>query len=173
MTTPQSSEPRIAYLVKQVERGLRARLDKVLAPLGVTTPEYTALSILGARDGLSSAQLARRVFVTPQAMNQIVLELEGRGLIRRKVSESHSRVMCISLTPKGAALLARCDRASLPIEERLLSSLSTADALVLRRVLTSCAHALADTAPAEDAGTAGANGRSRPRAAAGARLRSE
>jgi DNA-binding MarR family transcriptional regulator len=139
-------EPRIAYLVKRVERGLRFRLDRALAALGVTTPEYTALSILGARDGLSSAQLARRVFVTPQAMNQIVLGLEHRGLIRRKVSADHGRVMHISLTPRGKALLETCDRATLPIEERLLESLSKADATALRRVLTACASALVDRA---------------------------
>jgi len=119
-------------------------LDRTLAPLGVTTPEYTALSILEARDGLSSAQLARRVFVTPQAMNQIVLGLEDRGLIRRKVSETHGRVMCISLTPKGKAVLERCDRASLPLEEQVLAGLSKADATALRRGLIACASSLVD-----------------------------
>ncbi len=71
-----------------------------------------------------------------------MLGLEERGLIRRKVSESHGRVMRISLTPKGTTLLATCDRASLPIEERLLESLSKNDAAALRRVLTACARAL-------------------------------
>ena len=137
-------EPRIAYLVKRVERGLRFRLDRTLSRLGVTTPEYTALSILGDRDGLSSAQLARRVFVSPQAMNQIVLSLEHRGLIRRRVSPDHGRVMHISLTATGSVLLATCDRATLPIEERLLESLSKADAMALRHVLTACAGALVE-----------------------------
>lgn len=144
MASSTGPEPRIAYLVKRVERGLRARLDQALSASGVSTPEYTALSILGARDGLSSAQLARRVFVTPQAMNQIVLGLEERGLIQRKVSASHGRVMQISLTARGWAVLGVCDRVTLPIEERLLASLSRADAAALRRVLAACASALVD-----------------------------
>ena len=38
----------------------RARMEEVLRPLGVTLHQYTALSILERREGLSSAQLARR-----------------------------------------------------------------------------------------------------------------
>jgi DNA-binding MarR family transcriptional regulator len=137
-------ELRLAYLIKWVERGLRLRLDHALSECGVTTPEYTALSVLREREGLSSAQLARRVFVTPQAMNQIVIELERRGLIRRKISETHGRTLNTSLTAVGAALLVRCDRATLVIEERLLEGLSKSDAAALRRTLSLCADALID-----------------------------
>jgi DNA-binding MarR family transcriptional regulator len=134
--------PRISYLVKWVERGIRLRLDDALSPYGISTPEYTALSVLRERQGLSSAQLARRVFVTAQAMNQIVIALESRGLIRRIPSENHARTMCASLTEKGAALLATCDRATLPIEQLLLSELSRIEATTLRRALSVCVSSL-------------------------------
>ena len=137
-------EPRIAYLIKWVERGLRAHLDEALSTSGVSTPEYTALSVLRERDGLSSAQLARRVFVTPQAMNLIVLELERRGLVRRRQSETNARTMQLSLTSKGVTCLEACDRATLPVEERFLANLSKSDAATLRRALTVCAGALFD-----------------------------
>jgi DNA-binding MarR family transcriptional regulator len=139
-----ASEPRLSYLVKWVERGLRLRLYVALEPHGVTTPEYTALSVLRERDGLSSAQLARRVFVTAQAMNQLVIRLERRGLIRRRQSPSHAKTMCASLTPKGATLLAACDRATLPIEERVLSHLSPSDASALRCALSICVESFND-----------------------------
>jgi len=138
------NSPRLSYLVKWVERGLRLRLDLALEPHGVTTPEYTALSVLRERDGLSSAQLARRVFVTAQAMNQLVIRLERRGLIRRTPSASHAKTMCTSLTAKGAALLAACDRATLPIEERALSQLSRSDAAALRRTLSTLVDSFDD-----------------------------
>jgi DNA-binding MarR family transcriptional regulator len=142
MASGSGRTPHVAYLVKRVERAIRLRLDGALAPLAVTTPEYTALSILGARDGLSSAELSRRVFVTPQAMNQIVLALEDRGMIRRKVSAHHGRVMTTSLTAKGKATLEACDRAALRIEEQLLESLPKSDAVTLGRVLSACVDAL-------------------------------
>ncbi|WP_345409946.1 hypothetical protein [Nonomuraea salmonea] len=42
-----------------------------------------ALSELRLRDAPSSADLARIAFVTPQAMNLVIRDLEQRGLIRR------------------------------------------------------------------------------------------
>jgi DNA-binding MarR family transcriptional regulator len=72
---------RISYLIKWVERGVRSGLDTALSALNVTTPEYTTLSVLRHRSGLSSAQLARRAFVSAQAMNQLVVSLERYGWI--------------------------------------------------------------------------------------------
>jgi DNA-binding MarR family transcriptional regulator len=153
--------PRVAYLVKWVERSLRLLLDEALEPSGVSTPEYTALSVLRQRDGLSSAQLARRVAVTPQAMNQIVIGLERRGLIRRE-NEAHGRMMGTSLTAKGAELLSVCDRATLPVEERLLSGLSRTEVAAFRRTLTACAASLGERAasgtPSQTERRAGKNG---------------
>ena len=138
-----SRVPRVAYLVKWVERGLRLRLDEALAPCKVSTPEYTALSILRGRDGLSSAQLARRVGVTPQAMNQIVIGLERRVFIRRRAG-TQGRMMGTCLTVKGVKLLDQCDRATLPVEERLLSGLSATEVAALRRALSSCVASLGE-----------------------------
>jgi DNA-binding MarR family transcriptional regulator len=135
-------QPRVSYLVKWVERGLRTQLDAVLAGYELTTPEYTALSVLHERDGLSSAQLARRTFVSPQAMNQLVISLERRGLIARRPDAEHRAVLKTSLTREGRALVERADRATRAIEGRLLSGLSSAQVDGLRDALASCAGAL-------------------------------
>jgi len=170
MSSRSSHVPRIAYLVKWVERSLRLRLDEVLAPCEISTPDYTALSVLRERDGLSSAQLARRVCVTPQAMNQIVIGLERRGLIRRR-SGTHGRMMSASLTVKGMELLALGDRATLPVEERMLSGLSRAEIGVLRRALSSCVASLRERGVrGEETGTILGRARRRKEGAAAARL---
>jgi DNA-binding MarR family transcriptional regulator len=134
--------PRVSYLVKWVERGLRMRLDAILGDLGVSTPEYTLLSVLARREGLSSAQLARRSLVSAQAMNQLVIALEKRRLIVRKADPDHGRIQRASLTPAGRKLVAACDRATADIEELLLSGLSRTQADEFRRVLSRCVDAL-------------------------------
>src|SRR3954462_12780026 len=99
-------EPRVSYLVGRLDRILRRRLGDALAPHGLSLPEYTTLSVLRARPGPSNAQLARRSLITPQAMNEVLARLEGRGLVRREVDPAHARIRRARLTAAGETLLA-------------------------------------------------------------------
>src|ERR687894_847430 len=89
---------RLTYLIKRLEMAERARMEEVLRPLGITLHQYTALSILERREGLSSAQLARRHFVTPQAMHQLVASMERDGLIERRSDDDNRRILRAWLT---------------------------------------------------------------------------
>jgi DNA-binding MarR family transcriptional regulator len=115
--------PRVSYLVARLDRLLRLWLADTLAPFGVSLPEYTALSILGRRSGLTNAQLARRTYVSPQAMQQITEGLIARGLIARAPDQSRGRVLPATLTDAGRELLARCDEAVDRLEERMMHDL--------------------------------------------------
>jgi DNA-binding MarR family transcriptional regulator len=115
--------PRVSYLVARLDRLLRLWLADVLAPFAVSLPEYTAMSILGRRAGLTNAQLARRTYVSPQAMQQITEGLIARGLIQRAPDQSRGRVLPASLTAAGRDLLGRCDEAVDGLEERMMGSL--------------------------------------------------
>lgn len=142
-----TSAPRVAYLVYRVERRVRTRLDEVTRDHGVTTTEYVALSVLRDRDGMSSAELARWAFVTPQAMNLVISALERRRLVRRRPDPQHRRVLRASVTPKGRQVLERCDRSMDEIEADMLRGLSPEEVERLRSALGSCAHALETTRP--------------------------
>ncbi len=66
-----SLEPSLLYAIKQVELAVRSHLDDLLKGSGVTAVQYTALTVLRRRDGLTSAQLARNSFVKTQSMADI------------------------------------------------------------------------------------------------------
>jgi DNA-binding MarR family transcriptional regulator len=136
------SLPRISYLVFRLERHIRARLDDALARHAVTSTEYMALSELRLRDGLSSAQLARIAFVTPQAMNLVIRDMEKRGLIRRTPDLTRGRMLRASLTRKGLSTLARCDRALDAIEELMLAETDDKTQKTLAETLTECTRTL-------------------------------
>jgi DNA-binding MarR family transcriptional regulator len=135
---------RISYLIKWVERGVRSGLDTVLHGMDVTTPEYTTLSVLRHRSGLSSAQLARRAFVSAQAMNQIVVALERNGWIERTPDPENGRILRAKLTRAGRAVVAACDKATAEVERTLLSRLSADEVAQLRALLEACADSLTD-----------------------------
>jgi DNA-binding MarR family transcriptional regulator len=69
----------LLYLIKRTELAVRARLEELLKPAGITALQYTALTVLQRRDGISAAQLARDSFVTAQSMADMVRALERRG----------------------------------------------------------------------------------------------
>ncbi|WP_345570522.1 MarR family transcriptional regulator [Streptomyces plumbiresistens] len=141
---------RITYLVKQVERGVRSVLDQTVRDFGLTTPQYAALSVLARRSGLSSAQLARRAFVTPQAMNQIVAQLEAAELITREPDPANWRILRASLTREGERRLAACEAEVDQIEGRMLNALDPEAVELLRGSLQACALALRGLAESVD-----------------------
>ena len=113
-----SGEPRISYVVGRLDRAISREIAKRVAPL--TVAQYTALSVIRARDGLSNAQLARRTYVTSQSMNAVVMRLEKDGLIRRSRDPGHGRVMRSELTPAGHEVLRRCDESVDELEATML-----------------------------------------------------
>ncbi len=134
-TTTTAGQPRISYLVARLDRLIRSRLSDALRPFDVSVTQYTLMSVLDHRPGLSNAQLARRSYISAQAMHQLVQSLEGRGLITRVSSPSHGRVQLAELTTEGRQLLDRCDRAVAVIESELFGGLGDGEESHLRRLL--------------------------------------
>ncbi len=138
-----SAEPRTTYLVKQLELAIRAEMDVIAGAFGVTALQYTALSVLARHPGLSSAQMARRSFVSAQAGNEMVTILERKGLIVRTPDAANRRIRRINLTAAGHAVLAQCDHQIDRFEERMLDTLAPADVTALRTALDACISRLA------------------------------
>ncbi|TNC20462.1 MarR family winged helix-turn-helix transcriptional regulator [Amycolatopsis alkalitolerans] len=133
---------RTAYLVKQLELAMRARLDAAVRPYGLTTIQYTALAELRRHPGLSSAQLARRSFVSAQTMQELVARLELQGLVRRKPSGRNKRVLQASLTAEGQRILAESDGEVDEIERDMLADLDPDQVTALRHALRLCTRRL-------------------------------
>jgi len=45
----QLPEPRISYVVARLERAVRQAINELVKPYGLTTLQYTTLSVLGRR----------------------------------------------------------------------------------------------------------------------------
>jgi DNA-binding MarR family transcriptional regulator len=136
-------EPRISYVIARLERAIRAGINERVRPHGLTTLQYTTLSVLAIRgEPLSNAQLARRAYMTPQAMSEVIRALERNGLIERNAHPNHRRLLPATLTTKGRRVLAECDAAVAEMEEKMLSELGSTARTSLRESLMSCVRAL-------------------------------
>ncbi len=132
----------LAYLLRQAQAATRLRMERSLADLGVTTPQFVVLTMLKAYPGLSGADLARVALLTPQTVGVIIRNLERDGAIRKTPHPIHGRVLQWTVTKRGATLLDKCRRHALAIERRLAAGLSAKAQATVRRWLAKIAMEL-------------------------------
>ncbi|MFI5753979.1 MarR family winged helix-turn-helix transcriptional regulator [Streptomyces sp. NPDC051569] len=142
----------LGFHVKRAEQAIMARKAEALRDLDLTVAQCKVLSfLLGSDVSKSCTQLAREALVTSQTMNGIVKNLEAKGLVDRRISPDHGRVVLASLTPEGVERARRAARLSAEIEQSLREDLSEADYTVLVRLL----DRIAEMAPVAGAETLG------------------
>lgn len=138
-----SAVPRISYAIARLQQLVLAAVSERVAPHGLTALQFTTLSVLGRYGApLSSSQLARRSFMTPQSMHEVIRKLERDGLIERTPHPSHRRKLPASLTGKGRRVVGACERAVAGFEARMLRGLSEADRGAFLRMITAAVRNL-------------------------------
>ncbi|OBJ84801.1 MarR family winged helix-turn-helix transcriptional regulator [Mycobacterium asiaticum] len=125
----------LGYLLYRVGAVLRPEVSAALTPLGLTVAEFVCLRILFQSPGSSSADLARRANVTPQAMNTVLRKLQDLGAVERPASVSSGRALPASLTAAGRELLQRAETVVFAADARLLARLTDAQQREFRRML--------------------------------------
>jgi DNA-binding MarR family transcriptional regulator len=138
----------VGYALKQAAAALRTAMEAALRPLDLNVTQYACLELLGQRPGLSSAELARGVFVTRQSMQTVLGGLADRGLLARPTTAPQGRALPTALTPAGAHLLTQASSAVAGVEQRMLAALPAGSAGRLQGDLLACTAALAGDPPA-------------------------
>ena len=137
-----ADEPSLIYVVGRVNQGIEREMRARLTPRGLSVQEYTTLSVLRSRPGLSNAQLARRALVTPQSMLEILAKLQRGGFVRRDVDPDHGRILRAELTAEGQAVLAAADPAVRSIQERMLADVPARQREIVLRGMLAAMHRL-------------------------------
>src|SRR5271169_2883545 len=92
------AEDMSGYLVKRAQSVIHLALEEIVSKQGLGIPHYVVLTLLAETPGLPNAELARKAFVTPQSMNEVLKQLEASGLVERHQSPSNARILCAHLT---------------------------------------------------------------------------
>ncbi len=130
-----ASESTVSYLIGRADRIVSARLEEVLEGTGLSVSEFTALSVLAGRPGLSNARLARRSLVTPQAMHKVIRSLEDAGLVLRVAAPDGGRTLETTITDAGARLVAEVLPRVAAAEDQALMALRADERRELVRLL--------------------------------------
>ena len=139
MTTPDriTDEERMGFpqLIKWVQMAVRSRVERAMRDLPISPSQLFALVLLDERGSATAAELARLMFLTPQALTTLLKPLRDQNLIEREVDEAHRRKLIMRLTDQGHAVIGRA-RATRPIiENDMLADLSDAGRQTLLRLL--------------------------------------
>lgn len=140
----------LGYLLKEASSALRAAMEAVLRPLGMTVTHYSCLELLAQRPGLSNSELARGAFVTRQSMNVLLQALERDGYVTRPEAAPVGKALPTRLTPRGRRSLAKATAAVRSVEVRMLGGLSEAEQAAAFAILRTMTRSLRDD---EGAGT--------------------
>jgi len=89
------------WLLKQAFYFSLTTVNDAIRGHGVSTAQIGVLRQPSNEPGLSGAELARRLLISPQGVQLALTALEGRGFIERKPDPSHKRVLQAYLTESG------------------------------------------------------------------------
>lgn len=78
----------------------------LLAPFGLTYPQYLVLIVLWQKDSIPVNALGERVFLDSGTLTPLLKRLEKLALITRKREAKDGREVIIALTPLGQSLRA-------------------------------------------------------------------
>ena len=98
------AEPRLSYAIARLQQMVLAGISERVAQHDLTTLQFTTLSVLSRHGApLSTSQLARRAFMTPQSMSEVIHALERKGSRREG---------CPPQSPQDASGDAHAERAA-------------------------------------------------------------
>ena len=137
-------ETSLGYLLKEASSALRAAMEEVLRPLGMSVTHYSCLELLAQRPGLSNSELARGAFVTRQSMNVLLQTLEREGYVTRPAEAPVGKVLPTRLTPRGRRSLEKATVAVRSVEVRMLAGMTETEQSGAFRILQSMIHSLRD-----------------------------
>jgi DNA-binding MarR family transcriptional regulator len=135
-------ETSLGYLLKEASSALRAAMEEVLRPLGMSVTRYSCLELLAQRPGLSNSELARSAFVTRQSMNVLLQALEREGYVTRPAAAPVGKVLPTRLTPRGRRSLEKATVAVRSVEVRMLTGLTQSERSGAFRTLQQMIHSL-------------------------------
>ena len=79
----------------------------LLAPLGLTYPQYLAMLVLWEQDGITVSQLGQRLTLDSGTLTPLLKRLAALGLLQRQRDDRDERRVLLRLTASGRALKAQ------------------------------------------------------------------
>jgi DNA-binding MarR family transcriptional regulator len=126
MAIPRGIAQRQALLLHKLGMEVLQRAEDPLAALGLSGRQYSVLAVMDSDEPDSQLELAGLCGLMPAQIVPVLDELESRGLVERKRSETDRRRSVVRLTGAGRDVLAQADALGRSIEDVLFGQMEPA-----------------------------------------------
>jgi DNA-binding MarR family transcriptional regulator len=128
----------INNLARLLERALRQRIQ----PLGVVPGQFAQLLALYEEDGLTQAELCKRVQIEQPTMANTLARMQRAGLIEHVPDQADARRSFIHLTPRARSLEAALTSAASEVNAMAIAGVGRDQATEFVATLTKMIHNL-------------------------------
>ncbi len=106
-------DAQLCFALYATSMAMTKRYKPLLAPLGLTYPQYLVMLVLWEGDGIAVSQLGERLQLDSGTLTPLLKRLQAAGLLARQRDVGDERRVLLLLTPAGRALRSRA--AAVPV----------------------------------------------------------
>lgn len=118
-----STDDEISETVQSLRRIVKTLEDysqQVSGEFGITGPQLWALKTISEHDVLPLGQLSKKMYLHPSTVTGVVDRLESKGYVARGRDATDRRIVTVSLTSAGRALV---KKAPSPVQGKMIYGL--------------------------------------------------
>lgn len=97
----------LCFALYSASHAMTRAYQPLLAPLGLTYPQYLVMLVLWEQDGLGVSQLGERLNLDSATLTPLLKRLEAAGHVQRLRDAADERRVRLQLTAQGRALRER------------------------------------------------------------------
>mgnify|MGYP000140138506 FL=1 len=128
-------ETLLGYNASRASHTLVSHFHRGVGSFDLRTVDFSVLSVIGHRPGVTSRQLCQTLNVLPPNMVVLLRELDKRGLIERQPHPTDRRAVGLRLSASGQVLIKKAEQAASVADLEGASRLSAAERKTLARLL--------------------------------------
>src|SRR3984957_2715503 len=125
----------VGYALRRAQGVIFADFNHTLAELSLRPGQFAVLLMIDQNPGASQSSVSAALGIQKANFVATIADLEKRGVVRRRKSESDGRTYSLGLTPRGRALLQRAAELQSLHEARVIAQIGNEGRLQLLGLL--------------------------------------
>ena len=132
MIEAQRLDRQLCFALYSTSLAMTKLYKPLLAPLGLTYPQYLALLVLWETDSIGVNELGERLFLDSGTLTPLLKRMQAAGWVERQRDQADERRVIVTLTPTGRALRRKAAQVPLALAQATGCGLDELVALTAR-----------------------------------------